>query len=135
VLFLSILAAFAHVSLLLLAEHEYNWLEELLQVVHIDRDHLRDTVTMIAVTLPTVALAMQGLKALYEWRRLRLAYHDQAQAIDRVKVRLQDIIDGRLKDGVPRELAFQRLVLRAEELFAAELHQWYVLVRAESMSA
>jgi hypothetical protein len=29
------------------------------------------------------------------------------------------------------EFKFRRLVLEAEELFAAELRQWYVLIRAE----
>ncbi len=92
-------------------------------------------VTVFAITLPTVALAIQSLKALHEWRRLSLAYREQAHALEHLRAKLQDIIDGRSKGGVPPEFAFQRLVLRTEELFAAELHQWYVLVRAESMSA
>jgi len=29
------------------------------------------------------------------------------------------------------EFKFRRLVLEAEEVFAAELRQWYVLIRAE----
>lgn len=96
---------------------------------------LEQVVTVFAITLPTVALAIQSLRALHEWRRLSLAYREQAQALEHLRAKLQDIIDGRSKDGGSPEFAFQRLVLRAEELFAAELHQWYVLVRAESMSA
>ncbi len=33
------------------------------------------------------------------------------------------------------EFQFKRLLLRAEELLAAELHQWYVLVRTEGVAA
>jgi hypothetical protein len=93
-------------------------------------------VEILAIALPPLGIALYSLRGLYEWRRLSLAYREQWGELKQIRSQLLALWN-KLQCGLDasnrREIEFQfkRLVLRAEELFAAEMHQWYVLVRSE----
>ncbi len=119
---------------------------------------LHKTVDVLAIALPPLGIALYSLRGLYEWRRLSRAYHDQARTLQRMRDQLLElhtrlphtpppaefvmvtptvsveatVLDTRAMTELGElEFKFRRLVLEAEELFAAELRQWYVLIRAE----
>jgi hypothetical protein len=119
---------------------------------------LHKTVDVLAIALPPLGIALYSLRGLYEWRRLSRAYHDQSRVLQRMRDQLLElhtrlpraqppaelvivtptvsveatVLDPRAMAEVGElEFKFRRLVLEAEELFAAELRQWYVLIRAE----
>jgi hypothetical protein len=142
VLFFSVAAAAIHLLLALLGS----------------TPPLAKGVEVLAIVLPPLGIALYSLRGLYEWRRLGRAYHDQFRTLQRIRNQLLElharlpraqppaelvimtptvlvdatVLDTRAMTELSElEFKFRRLVLEAEELFAAELRQWYVLVRAE----
>jgi hypothetical protein len=143
VLILSLAAAAMHL-VLVLANVKSPWLPRIVDV--------------LAIALPPLGIALYSLRGLYEWRRLSRAYLDQSRSLQRMRDQLLELHTQLTRAQPPAELVivtptvsvdatvldtramtelgelefkFRRLVLEAEELFAAELRQWYVLIRAE----
>ena len=90
-------------------------------------------IVIAAIALPPISAAFSEVRALMQGRQLSRSYAQYEQDIARIETRFAELM-GDIQcgeDHQPSEalaFRFKRLVLEAEELFAAEMRTWYVLM-------
>jgi SMODS and SLOG-associating 2TM effector domain 1 len=84
---------------------------------------------MLAFLLPPLGAAFVGVRALLEGHRISRSYLHHARALAEIEQELTELQQPGVGDAKGATLRFQRLVLQTEELLAAELRQWWFVMR------
>ena len=100
------------------------------------QSRLLDAIDVLSLILPPIAAAAVALRALFETHRLAGSYANQAHGLGRIQARFLEL-QSQIDLGRPEtaDLGFKRLVLQTEESLAAELRNWWMILRPQRPAA